>query len=364
MHRNYFLIIVFVALACLVLIFFSLWWEIQTPAIKEPIITPPRSPYKSYIFGVGVVEPSSEKILINAPINRMIEKINVQVGSKVKKGDLLFRLQNKDLQAELAAKQTAYFLSVAKLQRLKDIPREEDLAISMAISNTAKAELDFAKKQYDMLLNLTDTRAISQEERNRREYNYLEAKAKFDQAQADLEKTQAGTWQPDLEIARFEIMQAKAEVDRTKAQLADTEVKSPIDGTVLQMRIHEGEIPNGDSSSSPAMIIGNIEDLYVRASINQLDIPNFDEHAPAAAFVLDDAQYKFPLGFVRLEPFLIEKKNLTNDIVERVDTRVLEIIYRIQNQDRPLYVGEQMDVFIETPDLTKKAPKEIADENL
>jgi len=74
----------------------------------------------------------------------------------------------------------------------------------------------------------------------------------------------------------------------------------------------------------------------------------FQSDAPAVAFLQGNEKVKFPLVFVRIEPLLVNKQNLTNDINEKVDTRVLQIIYRIKNDDHPIFVGQQMDVFIET----------------
>lgn len=60
---------------------------------------------------------------------------------------------------------------------------------------------------------------------------------------------------------------------------------------------------------------------------------------------------KAPLVFVRIEPFVVPKKSLTGDSTERVDTRVLQIIYRVEGDMLPLFVGQQMDVFIDGSDL-------------
>ena len=59
------------------------------------------------------------------------------------------------------------------------------------------------------------------------------------------------------------------------------------------------------------------------------------------------AGMKFPLTFVRIEPYVVPKKSLTGDNTERVDTRVLQIIYRFERPPFPVYAGQQVDVFIE-----------------
>ena len=71
-----------------------------------------------------------------------------------------------------------------------------------------------------------------------------------------------------------------------------------------------------------------------------------DEPVPVPAIALVEA---YPLEFVRFEPYVIPKKSLTGDTTERVDTRVLQVVYRVKDPNAPLYVGQQMDVYIETP---------------
>jgi HlyD family secretion protein len=56
---------------------------------------------------------------------------------------------------------------------------------------------------------------------------------------------------------------------------------------------------------------------------------------------------EYQLRFVRVEPYVVPKKSLTGENTERVDTRVLQVIYAVENPDPPLYVGQQLDVFIQ-----------------
>jgi len=347
MNRHYFFIIVIIALACLFLIFFSLGKKIEEPVTKE-MITPPLSPYKSYISGVGIVEPESGNISIGIPVNRLVDQVLVKVGSKVRKGDILLRLEDKDLQANLKVQQAAYESALAKLQKLRAFPRSEDLAEAKANLEIAQIESDLAKKQYEMILDLPDPRSISTEEKNRRYSALQQAQAKLQQAQANWDKTKSGTWKPDLEIARTEVEEAKAHLNEIKAEIERHQIKSPIDATVLQVKVHNGELPPLDTFRTPIMVLGNSDELYLRVSINQLDIPYYNSDAPAVAFLQGDAKVEFPLEFVRVEPLLVNKQNFTNEITERVDTRVLQILYKLKKEDFPLFVGEQMDVFIRT----------------
>ena len=87
-----------------------------------------------------------------------------------------------------------------------------------------------------------------------------------------------------------------------------------------------------------------------RVDLDEQDIARFGPAARATASVRGDGKRALPLEFVRVEPYAIPKKSLTGDNAERVDTRVLQVIYAIAPEavgDLPLYVGQQMDVYIE-----------------
>ena len=85
----------------------------------------------------------------------------------------------------------------------------------------------------------------------------------------------------------------------------------------------------------------------MRVDIDEYDIPRFITDAPARATLKGQPNDFFPLRFVRIEPYVVPKKSLTGDNTERVDTRVLQVIYAIDTGGKRLFVGQQLDVFID-----------------
>jgi hypothetical protein len=74
----------------------------------------------------------------------------------------------------------------------------------------------------------------------------------------------------------------------------------------------------------------------------------FQPGVKAVATLKGRPHARFPLEFVKVEPYVVPKKSLTGDNTERVDTRVLQVIYALPDQRPiPLYVGQQMDVYLE-----------------
>src|SRR6185295_16275011 len=95
------------------------------------------------------------------------------------------------------------------------------------------------------------------------------------------------------------------------------------------------------------IVLGSVTQLHVRVDIDEYDIPRFIPDAPARATLKGQSTEFFPLKFVRVEPYVVPKKSLTGDNTERVDTRVLQVIYAVETGGKRLFVGQQLDVFID-----------------
>ncbi len=89
----------------------------------------------------------------------------------------------------------------------------------------------------------------------------------------------------------------------------------------------------------------------MRVDIDENDAWRFNKQKHAVAFLRGNRHIKVDLTLAYVEPFVIPKKSLTGDSTERVDTRVLQALYSFERKQMPLYVGQQMDVFIEADEL-------------
>jgi HlyD family secretion protein len=92
--------------------------------------------------------------------------------------------------------------------------------------------------------------------------------------------------------------------------------------------------------------MGEVVQLHVRVDIDENDAWRVQPGGKAEAVERGNSSRRAALEFVRFEPYVIPKKSLTGDSTERVDTRVLQAIYRFTDRRGPLYVGQQMDIFI------------------
>jgi hypothetical protein len=101
------------------------------------------------------------------------------------------------------------------------------------------------------------------------------------------------------------------------------------------------------NSEETSILLGDISQLQLRVDVDESDAPRVRAGCTAVAFLKGSREKAIPLEFVRIDPYILPKKSLSGESTERVDTRVLQVIFRFKNPDFPVYVGQQMDVFID-----------------
>jgi HlyD family secretion protein len=328
----------------------------------SPVAQPASSDFPSYVAGAGIIEAAFENHEIGPIVPGVVTKIFVKVGDNVKAGDPLFQIDDRDLQAELITRKAALASANAKLEKQQSLPRPEDVPAAEAKVVEAKAALSDAKNQYEMMAKVADARAVSQDELDRRKYAVDVANARLAQAQADLSELKAGAWKPDLDIAKADVTSAEASVKSIDTEIDRRMIHSPIDGQVLQVKIRTGEYaqtPFGGASQA-LMLVGDVSKFHVRVDVDENDAWRVKAGSAAIAYVRGNRDLKTQLQFVRFEPYVVPKKSLTGDSTERVDTRVLQVLYSFDPHSLPVYVGQQMDVFIDAPPISASSQPSLA----
>jgi multidrug efflux pump subunit AcrA (membrane-fusion protein) len=280
----------------------------------QPVAQPAQAPFKSYIGGAGLVEASSNNINIGTGLAGIVKTLFVKVGQTVTAGTPLFDIDDRELKAELQLK-------------------EANLAKSRTAVEEAKATLEDASSQYALVRDVVGIeRAVSLDDVQKRRNAELLAKAK-------------------LEGARAAVTASHADIRATQSNLDRLIVRAPIDGQIMQVNIRPGEFAQAGVLTTPLIMMGNLDLLYVRVNIDENDAWRFTPQTDAVASMRGNRDMKTALSFVRVEPYVTPKQSLTGASTERVDTRVLQVLYSFRQSALPAYVGQQMDVFIETPEI-------------
>jgi HlyD family secretion protein len=322
---------------------------------EQPQVQPPIRPmpalFKQSVAGVGLVEAETENISVGSALPGVVTKVFVKVGQEVKANDPLFQLDDRQLRSERKVRRASLAVALAQLTRLEQQPRSEELPPCEAQVHEAEANLASQEDQYKRAQRLYPARSIPQEELVRLEMAYRVAQEQWARAKAQYDLLKAGAWEPDKAVARATVEQARAQLEQTQTDLDRLLVRALVSGEVLQVNVRPGEYV-GAPPNQALIVLGNVHQLHVRVDIDEHDIPRFQPGASGRATLRGDPQELFPLRFVRVVPYVIPKKSLTGDNTERVDTRVLQVIYAIDSKGKALYVGQQMDVSIDAGSFT------------
>ena len=263
--------------------------------IQPPPSPPPDKPFAQSISTSGIVEALSENTSLGIPFPALIREVKASVSQQVNKDDIILVLDDRDLQSQLTTDLAELDLREADLQR--------------------------ARRKHDRLRQIGQGPAL---------------------AAADLDSSE-----DDFLVATAAVAKAKAAIAATRQQLDRYLVRAPISGTILQINVRPGEY-SSPGSTTPPVILGLTTSLQIRADVDEQIAPRVTQGAKAVAFRKGDSRNPIPLSFVRIEPFIIPKKNLTGTGSERVDTRVLPVIFSFTPAStHATYVGQQVDVFIE-----------------
>lgn len=263
--------------------------------MQPPPAPPPEKPFTNGIGASGIVEALRENTNLGVHLAAAVKEVRVSVWQQVAKDEVLIVLDDRERRALLTTMRAE--LSVRE------------------------AELNRARRKYDRLSTIGAGPALAKEE--------LE------------------TSEDDLLVAKANLAKAQAAIAENEQLLERYIVRSPIAATILQVNIRPGEYATPNAATAP-LVLGDISELQIRADVDEQIAPRVKEGAKAVAYRKGEAQNPIQLTFTRIEPFIVPKKSLTGGSSERVDTRVLPVIFRFTNEaSHKTYVGQQVDIFIE-----------------
>ena len=310
-------ILPFVAIGAIILAF--AWVLLGQPdrSLQPPEKTPPEASKanggKPSVAGSGVIEPSSETTDVGTNVSGVVTQVFVQIGDRVTKGTPLFAVDSRQVRATL---------------------REAETGIAEARAGIAEAHSAIATAQRQLALyrSVDDARAVSRAEVINAEGALADARARLSAAQAQLAAAQARRASAATELVRHT-------------------VTAPISGEILDIEARVGEFVSaggqGGGNATPYMQMGETQPLYVRVDIDENEAGRIAPNANAVISPRGNAAKRVPVTFVRVEPQIVPKRSLTNSASERVDVRVMQIIYAVPLEETDLRVGQQVDAFVD-----------------
>jgi HlyD family secretion protein len=328
---------------------------------QPPVFKPVSSPYESAIYANGIIESdqsSGENINIFPEVSGPITKVLVHEGQSVLAGTPLFTIDDSVQRPTTEQLKSQSEASLALLEELKAQPRKETLAIAVSQVGLAESNLKVARDEYDKRRASydIDPKSISKDVLDTAEDAVEQAAAALDVARKQYELTKAGAWSYDIANQAKQYEALSQAYKAANALLQKHSVKAPGKGVVLAVNAAVGSFVSSQGAYDPypqqfdpLVVMGAPQDhLAVRCFVDEILVSRLPSslHIRAEMSLRGSYTNKVPLEFVRVQPYVSPKIELSNQRQEKVDLRVLPVIFRFEKKDAPVYPGQLVDVFI------------------
>jgi len=328
---------------------------------QPPVFKPVSNPYVTAIYADGIVESEQQggqNVNIYPEVAGPITRVFVREGEQISAGTPLLSIDDSVQAATTEQLRAQSEAALVLLQELKAQPRRETLAVAKAQVDQARANLKASRDQYDKRRASYDfdKRSISKDVVDTAQDAVAQATAGLEVADRQYELTRAGAWSYDVSNQQKQYEALRQAYRAAVALLQKYTLKAQADGVVLTMNGTPGSYVSSlgiydayTQGSDPLIVMGAPQEyLSVRCYVDEILVARLPLPAHMQAQLsVRGTDVKVPLEFVRVQPYVSPKIELSNQRQEKVDLRVLPVIFRFRTKDLPMiYPGLLVDVFI------------------
>ena len=333
----------------------------QQPKAQPPLFSPAANPYAKGIYSEGMIESDQaqgENINIYPEVAGPITQVLVAEGAKVHKGDLLLTIDDSVQRATTEQQRSQAEAAKALLEELKAEPRRETLAVAAAQVDNALATL---KNAQDQLAKQEQSYAIEAKSVSRDALDNARnaekmAATNLEVVQKQYSLTKAGAWEYDIRNQERQCAALSKAYSASAALLDKYSIRAPTDGVVRSIQAAVGSYASTQGAydsytegQNPLIVMSTPDDnLQVRVYVDEILIHRLSDPAKMSAemFIRGTDQH-VPLTFTRIQPYVSPKIELADSRQERVDLRVLPLIFRFaETKALNLYPGQLVDVYV------------------
>ncbi|AYA69024.1 HlyD family efflux transporter periplasmic adaptor subunit [Acinetobacter sp. WCHA55] len=275
-----------------------------------------------------------------------IKNMTVQEGDRVKKGQVLANLNTESLSIQAQQANAQLQVQQQALNKQAAGNRPEEIAQAKAQVGSAKAQLENADKQYQRLAVLNNSslgQAVSKQEVDAAKSTMKTAEAALRESEANLQLLLKGVRKEDREAAKAQYDSTKASLDLIKYQIAQSELRSPVDGVV---RARLQEVGDMTTSSKSVYTIALTDPKWVRVYASETELGQIKMGSTAT--ILRDSQPDQPIigkiGYISSVAEFTPKTVQTEDIRT---TLVYEVRIYVNDPNDQLKMGQPVTVHID-----------------
>jgi HlyD family secretion protein len=282
-----------------------------------------------------------------------IAAVDVQEGDRVKRGEILARLDTSRLEPQVEEAEATAAAQRDVVARMHDGNRPQEIAEARANVESAAADAANARRQYQRLKTLAANAVVSQQDLDNAKAAMDVATAKLDVNQKALDLAVAGPRQEDIAQAEAELRADQARAAFLRQQLADAQLAAPAEAVVRSRLMEPGEMA---SPQRPVFSLAVIDPKWVRAYVAEADLGKLRMGMPASIVIdsFPDRRFKGWVGFVspvaEFTPKNVETEELRTSLV-------YEVRIFVKDPEDDLHLGSPATVYVAANGVPPGAPR-------
>jgi HlyD family secretion protein len=215
----------------------------------------------------GTIEATQVDVSVKIT-GRIVERL-VKEGDKVARGQLLVRLDDSELAADVRRQEAALRSAQATLRDLQKGARAQEIEDARAAVSSAEATRSMTEREYQRTDQLFRQNLIAAQDVDRARQAFEVAKAQERSAREKLGLVLEGSRPDQIDAARWQVTQAESALAQAQSRLREAQVVSPIDGVVLRKNLEAGETAN---PGVPILTLVNPKDVWLRAYVPETEV--------------------------------------------------------------------------------------------
>lgn len=249
-------------------------------AIPVEVATAQTQELSEHIIAGGTVG-ALEEVTVTAKLTGRVAAVLVKEGQRVQAGQVLVRLEDAEILAQVRQAEANYVAAKARLQLLERGARPEERAQVDAAVAQAQASLDNAKQNLVRMQSLYDSGAVSKAELDAARLQYDVAQSQYESAVQQRRVVQTGARPEELAMARAQVEQAEAALAFARLQAQNATITSPLTGTVTHRFVDPGALASLMPGQSDLMTVAQIDTVYVVLDVSETDLGRVRTGQPA-----------------------------------------------------------------------------------
>lgn len=297
------------------------------------------------IVAPGIVESTSETIALGFELSGRVVELLVDEGYRVKKGQVLARLDDRLARARVAKADAALAAARARRDQAFHGARPEEIRAVESELRAAEAMAEDRARAMSRAQKLLESETITVAEADSAHDAAMAARATADATASRLALLRKGERTEVRREAQAAVLVAEAELDEARTYLDQMELRAPRDGVILRRLIEQGETVTSTPATT-VLTMADLDQLQVRTEVDESDVGQVTVGQVGIATAEAFGDKQFTGRVVRITGELGRKTVRLDDPRARIDTRVLEVIVALDEKAQ-LPLGLRMDMRFE-----------------